>query len=126
MRRFTEDEAPNVVTEVEFRELIREGYAAEIVCEEDCDRRNNTWHGLWTMHALHPFSSVAKPLVKYPRAMRDPLEQKLFRTVNGLVSFMEGCGFRSVHIPLKKGERTELSLDGRDCSGRHGGPASQD
>ena len=45
-------EAPNVVTEAGFKDLIESGYHVEVVCMEDAYRKNSVWHGLWVLRAV--------------------------------------------------------------------------
>jgi hypothetical protein len=35
----------------------------------------------------------------------EEIQLRLFKTANGLISFLEGFGFDPIHIPLRKGGR---------------------
>jgi hypothetical protein len=84
-------EAPNVVTETQFRVLLQQGYQAEVVCKTPAFRKNAVWYGEWFIRAVTEDRSVEK--------------LRLFKTANGLISFLEGFGFDPIHIPLRKGGR---------------------
>ncbi|MEO1556278.1 MAG: hypothetical protein AAFS01_07580, partial [Pseudomonadota bacterium] len=55
-------EAPNVVTEAGFKDLIESGYHVEVVCMEDAYRKNSVWHGLWVLRAVSD-EGIEKQLV---------------------------------------------------------------
>jgi hypothetical protein len=45
-------EAPNVVTEARFRELVESGYSAEILCQESAHKKGPSYYGVWVMRAV--------------------------------------------------------------------------
>ena len=47
-----EVEAPNVVTEARFRELVDSGYSAEILCQVSAHKKGPSYYGIWIMRAV--------------------------------------------------------------------------
>ena len=45
-------EAPNVVTEARFRELVERGYSAEILCQESAHQKGPSYYGVWIMRVV--------------------------------------------------------------------------
>lgn len=100
------------MTEARFRQLMRRGYLAEVICTVDTDRTNGKWHGEWIVRAIDKDGTFKKVLVKMPRhAAEDAdLEPRRFKTVDGLYSFMMNVGFTHVHVPAYKGGRSVQAL----------------
>lgn len=116
----TEDlskEAPNVVTETQLKSLLQRGYHAEVVCRAAAYRQSAVWYGEWFIRAVSNDRSVEKLLVPVPRRKKadEAIGLRLFKTANGLISFLESLGFVQVNIPLQEGGRTlhELPEDAR-------------
>jgi len=107
VRTDLDKEAPNVVTETQFKVLLRNGYQAEVVSKVKAHRKDAVWYGEWIIRAVSEDRSVEKLLV--PARQRDTENEEItlrkFKTANGLISFLEGFGFDPVHIPLQKGGR---------------------
>ncbi|MEP2096473.1 MAG: hypothetical protein ABJV68_09365 [Paracoccaceae bacterium] len=105
-----EKEAPNVVTEAGFRDLIEAGYHVEVVCKEDAYRKNSVWHGVWILRAVND-DGVEKQLVT-ARARRggDYIKVRNFKTVTGLVSFLIDLGFTVIAFPVLEGQRWTFTL----------------
>jgi len=105
-----EKEAPNVVTEAGFRDLIESGYHVEVVCKEDASRKNSVWHGVWILRAVND-DGVEKQLVT-ARARRggDYIKVRKFKTVTGLVSFLIDLGFTVIAFPVLEGQRWTFTL----------------
>ena len=105
-----EKEAPNVVTEAGFRDLIEAGYHVEVVCKEDAYRKNSVWHGVWILRAVND-DGVEKQLVT-ARARRggDYIKVRKFKTVTGLVSFLIDLGFTVIAFPVLEGQRWTFTL----------------
>lgn len=100
-------EAPNVVTETQLKSLLRRGYHAEVVCRAAAYRHNAVWYGEWFIRAVNPENSVEKLLVPGRRRKgEEEITLRIFKTANGLISFLEGIGFASAHIPMQEGGRT--------------------
>lgn len=109
-------EAPNVVTEAGFKELIESGYQVEVVCKEDAYRKNSVWHGLWVLRAIS-HEGVEKQLVTArARSGGDHIQVRKFKTVTGLVSFLIDLGFSVVSFPVYEGQRWTFMLSHTDDS----------
>ncbi|CTQ34473.1 hypothetical protein JAN5088_03269 [Jannaschia rubra] len=109
-----EKEAPNVVTEARFRQLLAKGYQAEIVCREDAYTKASVWYGEWIIRVVDQERSVEKLLVNIPRRLKADSDKvitlKVFKTINGLSTFMHRTGFTHVHVPFHKGGRSIQAL----------------
>lgn len=107
-------EAPNVVTEAGFKELIESGYHVEVVCKGDAVRKNSVWHGLWVLRAVSD-EGVEKQLVTArARSEGDHIQIRTFKTVTGLVSFLIDLGFSVIAFPVHEGQRWTYTLSQSD------------
>jgi hypothetical protein len=105
-----ENEAPNVVTEGGFRELVESGYRAEILCQESAHRKGPSYYGVWVMRAVSD-DGIKKLLVTArTRTTYNDIKIREFKTITGVVSFLIGIGFSHADVPLKKGQQTSLEL----------------
>ncbi|MEP5729287.1 MAG: hypothetical protein ABJL67_07910 [Sulfitobacter sp.] len=105
-----ETEAPNVVTEARFRELVDNGYKAEILCQKSAHKKGPSYYGVWIMRAVSE-DGVGKMLVTArTRATQNDIKIREFKTITGVVSFLVGIGFAHADIPLQEGQRTSLKL----------------
>ncbi len=107
-----EKEAPNVVTEPGFRHLLANGYQAEVVCKAEAYRKASVWYGEWIIHVINDQQTFEKVLVTTPRRVGDVDEVKvrIFKTINGLVSFMHEMGLSHLDVPFQRGGRSRQSL----------------
>ncbi|MDA9995143.1 hypothetical protein N9X08_07190 [Planktomarina temperata] len=105
-----EVEAPNVVTEARFRELVDNGYTAEILCQESAHKKGPSYYGIWIMRAVSE-DGVGKMLVTArTRATQNDIKIREFKTITGVVSFLIGIGFSHADVPLEEGKRTSHKL----------------
>jgi hypothetical protein len=96
-------EAPNVVTEARFRELVERGYSAEILCQETAHQKGPSYYGVWIMRVVSD-EGVEKLLVTArTRTTYNDIKIREFKTVSGVVSFFLGLGFTHVDLPLVAG-----------------------
>jgi hypothetical protein len=96
-------EAPNVVTEARFRELVESGYSAEILCQESAHKKGPSYYGVWIMRVVSD-EGVEKLLVTArTRTTYNDIKIREFKTISGLVSFFLGLGFAHVDLPLEAG-----------------------
>ncbi|MGX0877883.1 hypothetical protein ACSSV4_002579 [Roseovarius sp. MBR-154] len=96
-------EAPNVVTEARFRELVESGYSAEILCQESAHKKGPSYYGVWIMRVVSD-DGVEKLLVTArTRTTYNDIKIREFKTISGVVSFFIGLGFAHVDLPLKAG-----------------------
>lgn len=105
-------ETPNVVTELRFRQLLAEGYHVEVVCQVEANRKASVWYGEWIVRVVNPEGTFEKLLVTAPRRVGeiDEIKVRVFKTINGLSSFMHEMGFVHLDIPFFVGGRTLQSL----------------
>lgn len=105
-------EAPNVVTETQFKLLLRQGYKAEVVCRSAAFRKAAVWYGEWFIRVVSSDGSVEKLLVPFPRGgpQNEEIPLRMFKTANGLISFLDGMGFDQARLPLREGGREVLIL----------------
>lgn len=105
-----EKEAPNVVTELRFRDLVADGYRVEVVCKEPALKKGPSVYGLWILRAIND-DGVEKLLVTArTRISTNEIKIREFKTITGLVSFLQGVGFSHADIPLAEGQRTSHTL----------------
>lgn len=108
-------EAPNVVTEFQFKVLLRTGHRVEIIARGDPEKRGAFWYGDWIIAIVNEDRTAQKILV--PARSRDYDEEEIrfreFKTANGLLSFMRKFGFPTVSIPMERGGRTLHELPPR-------------
>lgn len=99
------EEAPNVVTETRFKQLVNAGYLAEVICQ-DAVKKKAYWHGSWIIRVVNQNRTFGKYLVP-ARSGRGgagaDITIREFKTVNGLISFLNDCGFKQATIPLHSG-----------------------
>jgi len=109
-------EAPNVVTEPRFRDLVISGYRVEVVCKEDAYKKGPNWHGVWILRAVSD-EGVEKLLVTArTRTSRNDIKIREIKTVTGIISFLQGIGFSHTDIPLEKGKRTVQKLSSEEIA----------
>jgi len=110
-------EAPNVVTEARFRELVESGYSAEILCQESAHKKGPSYYGVWIMRVVSD-DGVEKLLVTArTRTTHNDIKIREFKTITGIVSFLVGIGFSHADVPLEEGQWTALKLSGSDKGG---------
>ena len=107
-----EREAPNVVTEPKFRQLLASGYQAEVVCQAEAYVKASVWYGEWIVRVVDQERTFTKLLVTTPRRVgdADEIKVRVFRTINGLASFMHRVGFTHIHAPFHRGGRASQAL----------------
>lgn len=99
--------APNVVVEEYYKELLRKGYRAEVVCVEPTQHKHATYYGKWYLRAISEATGEEYVLVTARGAGTGSknLQPRIFRTVPGLISFLLSCGLRFVDLPFDAGTR---------------------
>lgn len=112
MRTDLEKEAPNVVTEPGFRQFLAKGYQAEVVCQVEAYRKASVWYGEWIVRVVNDEQTFEKVLVTTPRRLGDADEVKVrvFKTINGLSSFMHAMGFAHLDVPFRQGGRSVQAI----------------
>jgi hypothetical protein len=118
-------EAPNVVTEARFRELVERVYSAEILCQETAHQRGPSYYGVWIMRVVSD-EGVEKLLVTArTRTTYNDIKIREFKTISGVVSFFLGLGFTHVDLPLVAGTSRSHKLAPPDKSTSDGAPADK-
>ena len=111
-----EVEAPNVVTESGFRDLVASGYRVEVICKEEAYKKGPNWHGVWILRAVSD-EGVEKLLVTArTRTSRNEIKIREIKTVTGVISFLQGIGFSHADIPLEEGKRTVHKLSSEEMA----------
>lgn len=85
---------------------------AEIVCQEAAFRKASIWYGEWIVRVVNAERTYQKVLITSPRRANelDEVKIRLFKTINGLTSFMHEVGFAHVDVPLIVGGRSLQTL----------------
>lgn len=99
--------APNVVSEDGLREELTRGWQIEVICKKAAEKRQANWHGAWGIRIVSPDGNLERTLVTY----RKDMDQRLFRTINGLVSFLSECGVTRPCVPMLQGQRAFQNKD---------------
>lgn len=94
-------EAPNVVSEDGCRVLINQGWAIEVICLESAAKRHSNYFGKWGVRVVSPDGSVERMLV----TARKVMELRVFKTITGLISFLDDFDVSGPRIPLYEGMR---------------------
>ena len=99
--------AQNVVSEDGLKEELSRGWRIEVVCKTAGEKRHANWYGAWGVRIISPDGKSERTLVTY----RKDLDLRLFRTVNGLISFLVECGITRPTVPLSEGQRALQDKD---------------
>ena len=101
-------EAPNVVVEEAFRNLVTSGFRPEVICAEPARKQHGQWVGHWYFRAVSEQTGEEFLLVTARgdrgKATGD-LAPRYFRTMSGVVGFLAELGCNRVDIPIEKGIR---------------------
>jgi len=111
-----EQEAPNVVTEPRFRDLVESGYSAEILCKESAHKKGPSYYGVWIVRAVSDEGMEKLLVTARTRTTRNDIKIREFKTITGVVSFLVGIGFTHADVPLEEGQRTSHKLNPADDS----------
>lgn len=111
-----EKEAPNVVTELRFRDLVANGYRVEVVCKADAFKKGPNWHGVWIMRCVSDDGLEKLLVTARTRTSRNDIKIREIKTVTGVISFLQGIGFSHADIPLGQGQRTVLKLSSEEAA----------
>ena len=115
-----EKEAPNVVTEPRFRDLVASGYRVEVVCKEEAYKKGPNWHGMWIVRAVSDEGLEKLLVTARTRTSRNDIKIREIRTVTGVISFLQGIGFSHADIPLQADKRTVLKLSDEELASLQG------
>ena len=98
------DQGPNVVSEDGFKQLLNEGYSAEIVCTQSAAKQHNTFTGIWILRAVSDGGRIEKVLV----TSRRDFKVREFKTTNGLLAFIDQFDVQIQQIPWVEGARVSV------------------
>lgn len=104
------DKGPDVVSDDGLRELLSLGHQAVVICSEAPVQKSYFWHGLWHVLCVSLDGQSERLLVSARRDAQGSVKPREFRTVNGLISFLHGLGFRMVTVPMEDGGRVGHTL----------------
>ena len=99
-------QGPNVVSEDGFKQLLDEGYFAEVVCMQSATKQYNTFSGNWIIRAVSPDGQIEKILV----TSRREFKVREFKTTNGLLGFFDQFDIGVQRIPWYEGVRARIQL----------------
>ena len=97
----TKIELQNGVSEEGLRELVEQGYTAEVVCVDDPHYTGQNFQGRWNIRAVSPDGESEMVLVTQ-RKTKEPREIK---TIVGVISLLVGMGYDGVNLPMRAGGR---------------------
>ena len=112
-------EAPNVVTEARFRELVESGYSAEILCQESAHKKGPSYYGVWIMRVVSD-DGVEKLLVTArTRTSYNDIKIREFKTISGRTPTAPSRSPRLLwHGAKLCGQRERARPEGQDGSER--------
>ncbi|MFA8388304.1 MAG: hypothetical protein ACEPO2_22010 [Pelagibaca sp.] len=111
-----EKEAPNVVTEPRFRDLVASGYRVEIICKEAAFKKGPNWHGVWILCAIGDEGQQKLLVTARTRTSRNDIKIREVKTVTGMLSLLQSVGFSHADLPLEKGKSTVLQLSSEELA----------
>lgn len=91
----------NGVSEEGLRQLVEQGYSAEVVCIEEPVFTGKQCTGLWQIRAISPDGHRERVLV----TQRDPAHPRALKTTLGLERLLVSLGCDGVNIPFVEGGR---------------------
>lgn len=102
----------NGVSEEGFKELIAQGFAAEVICAVEPEKTANNWNGAWHFRAVAPDGSMERVLVSQ-RVLDRP---RSVRSVVAVVTMLHDLGVRTITIPFTEGGRARNVRPGHNGS----------
>lgn len=101
---------PDVVSEEGLRELLGLGYQIVVACSKSPTRKAGVWYGLWHIKCVSIDGQSERILVTFRRDAEAGDKPRGFKTLNGLVGFLHGLGFRTITLPMEEGGRVSHNL----------------
>ena len=98
-----------VVTEIDLKSLLRQGYTVDVIAQDEPYRRGPMWYGLWIVVAVDDNRTFERTLTSMRRKGQDRTPRE-FKTANGLLSFLHRLGFRSITVPMEQDSRATHKL----------------
>lgn len=102
-RFFVSDSADDIM------DTLREGWHLVVQCRSDAILRNSYWYGEWIIFFVSPDEQRQAPLLRVrPKGIGE--DMRLFKTVNGLFTFLVDQGVDAPWIPKNAGEMRRQEL----------------
>lgn len=106
-RFFVSDSADDIM------DTLREGWHLVVQCRSEAVLRNSYWYGEWIIFFLSPDEQRKAPLLRVrPKGVGE--DMRLFKTVNGLFTFLVDQGVDAPWIPKNAGETRRQELGPRE------------
>ncbi|MFD1796800.1 hypothetical protein ACFSC1_12485 [Paracoccus aurantiacus] len=101
------NEVPNVLSEDDIPNRLAEGWRIVVISLQDAEKRQSYWYGQWGIKAVSGDGKYEQTLV----TARKGMEARVFRSINGLVSFLDQFGITIHSIPTKESQIAWQSLE---------------
>ncbi|WBU62221.1 hypothetical protein [Paracoccus albus] len=101
------NEVPNVLSEYDIPKRLSEGWRIVVVTLEDAEKRQSYWYGQWGIKAVSSDGRYEQTLVTHRKGM----EARVFKSINGLVSFLDQYGVTMHVIPTKQSQVAWQTVD---------------
>ena len=101
------EEAPNVVSEEGCKKLLAADWQLLVICVGSAERRHANYFGLWGIRVISPDGHYERMLV----TARKDMQMRTFKTINGLVGFLQDLGVKAPSIPLEQGMRSTQAIN---------------
>lgn len=98
---------PNVLSEDEIPNRLADGWRIVVIALEDAEKRQSYWYGLWGIKAVSLDGGYEQTLITHRKGM----EARVFKSINGLVSFLDQFGISMHLIPTKKAQLAWQTVD---------------
>jgi hypothetical protein len=99
-------EAPNVVTELQLRALLDQGFHLEVEALADAEIKQGVWRGEWIIRVFNHNRDQEYVLVtSRPADPTRAIEFRKIKTGYGIISFLKGIGRNCATIPLEAGKK---------------------
>ena len=95
---------PDVVTELGLRELLELGHRIVVICLKPPVKKGTVFYGLWGIRCVSGDGESDRVLVISMRSSKTPDRPRVFKTLNGVASFLYSLDFGTVCIPMHEGQ----------------------
>ncbi|KIT16579.1 hypothetical protein [Jannaschia aquimarina] len=97
-------DTPNVVTEIQLKALLEHGWGIEVAARADPVLKQSFWSGEWIIRVVNEDGDEERALVPTRAGGDLEIKLRLFKTPNGLITFLYGLGFPAATVPMRAGE----------------------
>jgi hypothetical protein len=95
----------DAIRESEIRGFVDRGATIVVVAADEPRRVTSGLAGRWEVHA------ETRGDRRFLVTSRDPSRPRGFKTVSGLISFLNELGFEQVSVPMRKGIEARLAAE---------------